>query len=227
MSATYICAECHQFLDDEDGAAPSICWHCGSLNIAAHITVTDTLEVGTSEASAMGILIPDIGLHIPAVVTLGPKGTEGCLIESVAPAWFEIARLLSANPDALFRIGWRELEEIIAGAYANDGYQVTLTPRSADKGRDIIAEKRGYAVVKIVDSVKAYGPGRRVKAEEVRALWGVVALDRATKGVLSTTTEFAPGIFKDPSISELIPHRLELINGTTLVDRLKRVFKSK
>jgi len=175
-----------------------------------------------------GIVLPDIGLALPGVVTVGPQNPDGRLITALAPAWFEIVRMLSKNRQALYQINWRTLEEIIAGAYSRAGFEeVTLTPRSADGGRDVIAVKRGYCTVRILDSVKAYGPGRKVSAEEVRALWGVVDLEHASKGVLSTTADFAPGILRDPLLRDLMPNRLELINGSLLVDRLIDLARSK
>jgi restriction system protein len=224
MSVEYACEDCHHPLEPVDGGPPTHCWNCGAHHVrasAAAIGVTASASHVVGEA----IVLPDIGLYIPAVLTFGPKSADGQLIEAVLPAWSEIARLLERDPNALYEIDWRKMEEIIAGAYATDGYSVTLTPRSRDRGRDIIAEKHGYMSVRIIDSVKAYGPGRRVTAEEVRALYGVVDLDNAHKGVLSTTSSFAPEIPKDPLLAKVIPHRIELIDGATLIQRLRRLAK--
>jgi len=46
-------------------------------------------------------------------------------------------------------------EEIIAGAYKKAGFdEVTLTPRSGDLGRDVIAIKKGLGSVRVIDQVK-------------------------------------------------------------------------
>jgi restriction system protein len=59
-------------------------------------------------------------------------------------------------------------------------------------------------------------------AEEVQALLGVFLSDPlASKGIVSTTWEFAPKIKANPHITQYIPHRLELLNGTALIARLK------
>src|SRR5581483_1937574 len=161
-------------------------------------------------------ILSSVGLVVPSVLAFGPKTVVGDRVQVLAPAFTELIKLLDRDPSALFKVNWRSLEEIIAAAYSKAGYdEVTLTPRSADGGRDVIAVKRGYCTVRILDSVKAYGPGRRVSAEEVRSLWGVVCLDNGTKGVLSTTGEFAPGIMKDRTLTDLMPHRLELISGSS------------
>lgn len=62
-------------------------------------------------------------------------------------------------------------EEIIAGAYQKAGFdEVTLTSRSGDFGRDVIAVKHGLGTIRIIDQVKAYSPNRLVTADDVRSL---------------------------------------------------------
>jgi restriction system protein len=75
--------------------------------------------------------------------------------------------------------------------------------------------------VRIIDQVKAYAPGHRVPANDVRALLGVLQADQAaSKGLVTTTSDFAPGVHTDPFIAPFIPTRLELVNGPELVKRL-------
>jgi restriction system protein len=56
---------------------------------------------------------------------------------------------------------------------------VTLTPRSGDYGRDVIAVKRGLGFIRVIDRVKAYKPDHLVTADDVRALMGVLQGDGA------------------------------------------------
>jgi len=164
-----------------------------------------------------------------AVVVFGDKTDEGKLIKALAPAWYEIIKLLKDNPAAAFDIPHWKWEEIIAGAYERRGFdRVTLTPRSGDFGRDVIAEKTGWGCVRFIDQVKAYRPGHLVTAEEVRALGHVMHADqRANKGVVTTTSDFAPKISDDPLIKPFLPTRIELINGQELLARLVALGQSK
>ena len=115
-------------------------------------------------------------------------------------------------------------EEIIAGAYSKAGFdEVTLTPRSGDLGRDVIAVKKGIGSVRVIDQVEAYAPTHLAPADDVRALMGVIIGDHASKGFLSTTSDFAPGIATDRIIQNFIPDRLELINGSMLLTRLEQL----
>jgi hypothetical protein len=91
-------------------------------------------------------------LDIQAILTFGDKTAEGVLVEGVSVAWFEIVEHFRKDPEAIFNYDPRKLEELIARAYERAGYdEVTLTPRSNDKGRDVIAVKRGIGSVRILD----------------------------------------------------------------------------
>lgn len=161
-------------------------------------------------------------LLIQAVVETGQRTRDGDIILAVLPIWSEIIRLIERDRNVMFEIDPRKWEEIVAASYERHGFdEVILTPRSGDFGRDIIAVKRGFWSVRVIESVKRYAPGHVVRADDVRALVGVLGSDlNATKAVISTTSDFAPRIGEDPSIKPHVPHRLELINGDQLIARL-------
>jgi restriction system protein len=157
------------------------------------------------------------------ILTSGDATNEGQLVEGVAIPWFEILREVARDPNFLFNIDWRTLEEVIAGAYKREGWpQVELTPRSGDKGRDVIASKPGIGAIRIIDQVKAYKPGNKVPADDVRALLGVLTREtNVSKGVITTTSTFAPGV--EAEMKAIIPNRLELKDGMKLREWLTRL----
>jgi restriction system protein len=62
--------------------------------------------------------------------------------------------------------------------------------------------------------------------DDVRALAGVLHGDqKASKGIITTTSDFAPNIATDPIISPLMPYRLELMNGIKLRAWLNKLTK--
>ena len=127
-----------------------------------------------------------------------------------------------------FQISPEKWEEIIAGAYNRAGFdEVTLTPRSGDLGRDVIAIKKGLGSVRIIDQVKAFKPPNLVTADDVRALMGVLQGDGASKGFLTTTSDFAPKLRTDPLIIRFMPAQLELVNGTALLARLNELARKR
>ena len=173
------------------------------------------------ESESINVRVQEPQFLIKTLLHFGDKTDEGQLIKAVAIPWYDIIELLLKNPAEAFQISDRQWEEIIAGAYVRAGWDdVTLTPRSGDHGRDVIAVKKGTGVVRVIEQVKAFGPNNLVTADDVRALMDVLQTDGASKGFLTTTSNFAPLPRFDPLIAPLIPQRLELINGDKLIRRL-------
>jgi restriction system protein len=201
--------------------------------IAQTLSLGQTVTPGTGEVLISGSkaeAYPGILLQA-AIIVPGNRVSEGVMIEAVGPAWFEIIKQLERDPKFLYRFSDydREFEELIAGAYEREGWpEVILTPRRGDKGRDVIASKPGFGSVRFIDQVKAYSPNHFVTADDVRALIGVLTLDQnVSKGVVTTTSQFAPGIEKDENIKRLMPFRLELRDGKSLCDWLLALYKPK
>jgi restriction system protein len=198
-----------------------------SLNVG--LTESVTIEVPTGPLNLQGqppelVAYPDVLIQA-TVVVIGGQGAEGEVIVGVAVPWFEIIAQLERDPEFLMRVSWRKLEEIIAGAYEREGWpDVVLTPRSGDRGRDVIATRPGVGSIRIVDQVKHYKPGHLVKADEVRSVLGVLAADQnVSKGIITTTSGFAPGIEREPGLSAFMPYRLELKDGPRLREWLVRL----
>jgi restriction system protein len=192
--------------------------HIRSRQMAAILQSIEQLK----KNSGLSQSIP--GILLQAVVIPGEKVPEGQLVEAVAIPWFEIIRLFVTEPDVIYQLDWRKWEEIIAGAYKQQGFDVVLTPRSNDKGRDIIATSQGVGCIRYFDQVKAYGPNNFVTADDVRAMIGVLTLEpNVSKGIITTTSDFAPGILEDDNIKRLMPYRLELKPRDQLLDWLASI----
>jgi restriction system protein len=156
-------------------------------------------------------------LVLSGVIVPTTKTAEGVLVESTSLVWVAIAELLKNDWSAAFRIPPHTWEEIIAGAFHRQGFSVTLTPRSGDGGKDVIAVKPGIGSMRILGSVKAYSPGHLVARAHVHEMLGVVGSDpAATKGIIATTSDFAPRLLDDPKIAAHVPYKLELMNGERL-----------
>ena len=173
---------------------------------------TASISVRVLKATISTGNVDQAGILLQAVITPGNKTQEGQLVQAVAIPWFEIIRLMEREPSIIYEIDWRQWEEIIAGAYERAGFdEVILTPRSGDKGRDVIATKHGIGSVRFFDQVKAYSPNHFVTANDVRAMAGVLSgAGNVSKGIITTTSEFAPGVEEDEYIKPFIPYRLEL-----------------
>ena len=172
----------------------------------------------TTSITLSSLITPERGLLVPQ-----KKVAEGSLIQSTTAIWVEIARHLSKDWSMATRLSSTQWEEMIAGAFKEAGYDdVVLTPRSADGGRDVIAVKHGIGSIKVIGSVKAYKPGHLVTHDDVRALLGVLSAEPdASKGIVATTSGFAPRIKESPQFKPFMPTRLELIDGQQLQDWLR------
>jgi restriction system protein len=215
-----------------DSATPALIEHWRRQRATHHVRAHDSLSVNVSESVSLEVPTGTLALDSQApavtqypdvlvqatVVMFGDRRTEGQVIAGLAVPWFEIIAQLARDPEWLFRIPWRQLEEIIAGAYHRAGWpDVVLTPRSGDRGRDVIATRLGVASIRIIDQIKAYKPGHVVTADEVRSMLGVLAAEpNVSKGLITTTSRFAPGIENNSALTAFMPHRLELKNGDQL-----------
>ncbi len=162
---------------------------------------------------------------VKALLEFGDRTNEGALIRAVALPWFEILEWIRRDPEGVYHIDSRRWEEIVAGAYSQAGFdEVILTPRSGDKGRDVVATKWGIGCVRIFDQVKAYRPGHVVTAEEVRAMLGVITgAQNVSKGIITTTSTFAPCLEQDEYIAPYVPYRLELKARDSLLAWLNEI----
>jgi restriction system protein len=185
----------------------------------------DSIRVsGVGTVTAVNATTSIATLLLKSIVLPGPNASEGQLIQAVAEPWFEIIEAIQRDPTAVHQIPARRWEEIVAGAYERAGFEeVILTPRSGDFGRDIIAVKHGVGTIRVIDQVKAYAPGHLVTADDVRALLGVLHADHASKGFLTTTSDFAPRLREDLLLKPFIPSQLGLVNGTDLIAQLERL----
>jgi restriction system protein len=204
----------------EDG---KIQYNLGKVSEGGHFYIKTLNAIGLDSYPSKVISIPAQDSPKPVIKSLllfGETTDEGKIVEAVTLPWLEIIEVLMRDPEAAFKIPAYKWEEIIAGAYKGSGFdQVTLTPRSGDYGRDVIAVKEGIGTIRVIDQVKAYKPGHLVTANDVRALFGALQADGASKGFVTTTSDFAPMLPNDP-ISKFIPSQLELVNGEKLMKRL-------
>lgn len=122
--------------------------------------------------------------------------------EDAQPSWLVTAPAAILLAADLLRAGrllsempWRKFEELIGALLEADGWNVTITRPSKDGGIDVVAVKNDPVIglVRAVWQAKRYGPTRAVRLSEVRELSAVVDLQRATKGVIVTTSRLTKG----------------------------------
>lgn len=130
-----------------------------------------------------------------------------------------------ANPTLLHEISPRRFEEFVADLLDRLGYEVTLTPASKDGGKDIYAARKDHlgSFLYIVEC-KKYSPDHRVGVGLVRELNGVVQAERATAGILATTSFFTKGA---KEFQERLSHQISLKDYLGLQEWIRNAFQRK
>jgi restriction system protein len=155
------------------------------------------------------------------LLKFGERTDDGRLIKDTAGSWTEILKHIRLDPTFLYNFAKnpRKFEEFLAGAYRQSGWdEVTLTPSSGDRGRDVIAANTGLFATRVLDQAKAYSKHRLVRHDAVRAMLGVLYADHnVNKGLVTTTSDFEPGIESSDEFTRFMPYRLELRNRERLM----------
>lgn len=216
------------FKESADERVP--CPECGSTFRDFQFSTRHQINIndGVVFADRTNITTTIPSLLIQTVVEKGDKTDDGEVILAVTLPWYHIIAELMRDPEFAYRMTPRMWEEMVAGIYERAGFdEVILTPHSADHGRDVIAVKKGVGIIRVIDQVKAFKPPHRVKADDVRALLGVLRGDGASKGFLTTTSDFAPTLREDPLIKPFLGNTIELVSGDMLLTRLKELSANK
>jgi len=117
----------------------------------------------------------------------------------------EMVEYYSRNPKQLYSIDRRLFEQLVAHLFDKFGFEVELTKHTRDGGRDIIAIKNDIVKVKYLIECKRPDLGGYVGIKPVRELFGVLKDEKATKGILVTTSHFSKdaNLFLERHIWEL------------------------
>lgn len=110
------------------------------------------------------------------------------------------------NPKMMFQMTSRQFEELVAELFEKDGYSVRITQATRDGGKDlVILEQKRIGNFIIYVECKNYSMENPIGVRLVRELYGTVIADRATMGILATSSYFStPAIeFKEQVKSQL------------------------
>ena len=160
---------------------------------------------------------------------LGPDGApvssrnlrESRLVVDVASVNALLLRQLETEPAGWYALSPRRFEEIVAEILSLKGYDVSLTPATADGGFDIYAAKKdGLGEFLFLIECKRYTPPRKVGVQVVRQLRGVMDEFRAVGAAVVTTSYFTEPALEYQSRFE---HELKLHDYVGLQRWLKEL----
>jgi|SRR5882672_1532554 len=151
------------------------------------------------------------------------SSTDSVAVESIKAITDAVIQHLSRNPDDLYQLHPKMFEELIAEIFMSEGYITDLIHswNQADGGVDIIAVRRdvGGFQVRYAIQCKRYAADRRITADPIRALAGVLDRFQAHVGVVATTSYFTK-----PAREEVEGHlwKMDLRDYEKIVAALKK-----
>lgn len=114
-----------------------------------------------------------------------------------------------------------EFEKIVGNLFRKLGYKVEQTPKSNDKGKDLILIKKGQ---KFLVECKRYSSSNLVGRPELQKFFAAIIEDKAELGYFVTSSDFAS---TSKSYIKDIGHKIKLINGSELINMMKAAFPNR
>lgn len=119
-----------------------------------------------------------------------PESPE--IITKIALINSSLVEQVKKNPSFMFSMTSRQFEEFVAELFEKDGFNVSLTKQSRDGGKDIfIVENNRMGNFLYYLECKHFSQDVPVGVRLVRELYGTVVADRATAGLLVTSSYFS------------------------------------
>ena len=127
---------------------------------------------------------------------------------------------VKSKPEEMYNLSSREFEMFVAEFFKKQGYEVELTPETRDGGKDIIVVSNN-TLGKLLFFVecKKYSPDIPVSVNVIQRLHGTVTAEKATAGVVVTSSYFSKPAIK---FTKAIEHQMSLINYLQLSERIKQ-----
>jgi hypothetical protein len=120
----------------------------------------------------------------------------------IKPIWVEkshsaliIAADLLKKGQLLSELHWRDFEKLIAQLLEKSGWKIELMQGSKDGGIDVVATMKDPEVglIKSLWQAKKYHPSNKVQVNVVRELSAIRENQKATKGMIVTTSSLTKG----------------------------------
>ena len=144
---------------------------------------------------------------------------ESRIVQLSNESWNRLIENLLQQPHDLYNLSPRNFEKLVAELLSRQGYEIQLTPKTRDGGRDVIARmESAFGPHLYLVECKRYSRDRPVGVSLIRALYGVVEAERATSGLVVTTSSFSTGALR---FRDTVKHRISLADYNDLVQWLR------
>ena len=118
----------------------------------------------------------------------------------------------------MYEITPRQFEELVCELFERKGYNVRLTRQTRDGGKDLIVLNNSIlGDLMIYAECKRYSQKYPVNVGLVRELYGTIEADKATAGIMVTTSYFSKDARK---FREKINGRMHFIDYSELIRQI-------
>lgn len=120
-----------------------------------------------------------------------PYDVEDDLYDIVSNVERNIDKIVN-DPNRVYELSASEFEELVAEVFRKKDFDVIITPKTRDGGKDIIASynMNGLPCMLIIEC-KKYARGRKVGVRIVRELYGIQQKEHYGKAVIVTSSSFS------------------------------------
>lgn len=132
----------------------------------------------------------------------------------------ELLYELSQNPNLLYNLSPYDFERVIARMFEKKGFTIKMTPQTRDGGKDIFIAKNDLCSFLFYVECKKYSPDQHVGIDVIQRLYGVISAEKATGGIIATTSYFTKPA-KDYIQEHQLEHQLTLQDYNTISNILK------
>ena len=181
------------------------------------LTYVEKLIFESSIKDKNGIILSEKTIETP---------TLSIIKTDVSRINYQLMKYIAGKPEYMHKLSPFEFEEMIANLFMELGYTVELTQRTRDGGKDIfVAQKNDIGSFLFFVECKKYAPNRPVGIDVVRNLYGVIGMEnqRATGGIIATTSRFTKGVKKE-IITSRLEHRISLHDYEYICSLLKKAY---
>ncbi|MDB5123694.1 MAG: Restriction endonuclease [Mucilaginibacter sp.] len=146
------------------------------------------------------------GLERPKIILEEPPK----IITDIRLVNKKILDKIGRRPEAVYQLSPRQFEMMVAEIFEERGYSVELTKETRDGGKDlIILDQRDIGNFLIYAECKRYAPGNPVGVSVISDLIGRMSADRATAGMVITSSYFSPDA---KTFKTKFEHQMQLID---------------
>lgn len=127
---------------------------------------------------------------------------------------------LSVSPNLLHMLSSYDFERVIAKMFEKKGFSVKITPPTRDGGKDIFIAKNDLCSFLFLVECKKFDPNNHIGIDVIQRLYGVVCAEKATGGIVATTSYFSKSAKKYIQEYQL-EHQITLQDYNTITNILK------